>query len=34
VPKFRWDNVRRLASYGVFGWIQMVEYVLTTRQTG
>ncbi len=31
VPKFRWDMVRRLASYGFFGWLQMVEWVLINQ---
>ncbi len=31
LPKFRWENVRRLASYGFFGWFQMIEYVLTNQ---
>ena len=31
LPKYRWDNIRRLASYGVFGWIQMLEWVLVNQ---
>ena len=31
LPKFRWENVRRLASYGFFGWIQMLEWVLISQ---
>lgn len=31
VPKFRWDNVRRLASFGFFGWIGMIEWVLVNQ---
>lgn len=31
LPKFQWDNVRRLASYGFFGWIQMLEFALVNQ---